>query len=175
MRIISGKWRGKKIYSPPDDVTRPILDRTKESLFNLLIHGIGFSLEGKCILDLFAGTGSLGLEALSQGGANVTFVENHSLSILKKNTTELPAVTIIPHDVLSVCLRQSYDLIFMDPPYGQEISQKSLQRIHQQGWLSAGGVIVIKIGVDKPLSPLSFSMIKEKNYGKTKLLFLRHL
>ena len=128
MRIISGKFKGKKLEQPLDKNTRPLKDRTKESIFNLLIHSknVSINFDKINILDLFSGSGSFGLECLSRNAKHVTFVENHNpaIKILKKNILSLKLENnykIIEKDIFnineSLNLKKKFDLIFADPPY----------------------------------------------------------
>ena len=128
MRIISGNFKGKKILLPKDKLTRPLKDLTKESIFNILKHSklLNVELENSNILDLFSGVGSFGLECLSRGAKNVTFLENYTdvLSVLKKNIDNLNQqnqTKVIEKDIFSEntlkLLNDKFDIIFMDPPY----------------------------------------------------------
>ena len=131
MRIISGNFKGKKILLPKDKLTRPLKDLTKESIFNILKHSklLNIELESSNILDLFSGVGSFGLECLSRGAKNVTFLESYAdvLSVLKKNIDNLNQqnqTKVIEKDIFSEntlkLLNDKFDIIFMDPPYKEK-------------------------------------------------------
>ena len=131
MRIISGSFKGKKILLPKDKLTRPLKDLTKESIFNILKHSklLNVELENSNILDLFSGVGSFGLECLSRGAKNVTFLESYTdvLSVLKKNIDNLNQqnqTKVIEKDIFSEntlkLLNDKFDIIFMDPPYKEK-------------------------------------------------------
>ena len=131
MRIISGNFKGKKILLPKDKLTRPLKDLTKESIFNIIKHSklLNIELKNSNILDLFSGVGSFGLECLSRGAANVTFLENYKdvLNILKKNIdnlkqqnyTKIIEKDVFEQDTLKI-LNDKFEIIFMDPPYKEK-------------------------------------------------------
>jgi 16S rRNA (guanine966-N2)-methyltransferase len=177
MRIIAGTYRGKKIASPEDEHTRPTSDRVRENLFNILTHR--FSFKDKAILDLFAGTGALGLEALSRGASYGTFVENHKpmFKILKENVRLFSQETVVvEQDVLSFLIQKSskpYDLIFMDPPYGSVSWPEVIEKILKNNWLSASGMMVIETEKNAVLEDIKGIETKEtRTYGKTTVFFL---
>ena len=184
MRIISGRFKGKKILQPKDFNTRPLKDLTKESIFNIIVHSnkVNFNLENSNILDLFAGVGSFGIECLSRGASKVTFLEKYKgvLPILKKNLDNLNAdinYEIISKDIddglIFNNLVKRYDLIFLDPPYKNKNLTKILLNIFDQGILNENGIIVAhrhKKECDK--LPDNFSILEEKNYGISKIIFL---
>ena len=131
MRIISGSFKGKKILLPKDKLTRPLKDLTKESIFNILKHSklLNIELESSNVLDLFSGVGSFGLECLSRGAKNVTFLESYTdvLSVLKKNINNLNQqnqTKVIEKDIFAEntlkLLNDKFDIIFMDPPYKEK-------------------------------------------------------
>ena len=131
MRIISGKFKGKKILTPKDKLTRPLKDLTKESIFNIIKHSksLKINLESSNILDLFSGVGSFGLECLSRGATNLTFIENYKkvLIVLKKNITNLKQQdysSVIEKDIFREntlnSFKNKFDIIFMDPPYKEK-------------------------------------------------------
>lgn len=176
MRIISGLYRGKKLKSPLDHLTRPTTDRVKESLFNILSNFLSF--QDINVLDLFAGSGALGIEAISRGAKKATFVENHydAFKILKENTLPCqPQCSVMNEDVLkflTIPPLYSYDLIFMDPPYGKISIDLLLEKIKKHQWLKTQGVIVIETQKDTPHSKDFFFLKDHRIYGKTALWFL---
>ena len=183
MRIISGKYRGKKILQPRDKATRPLKDLTKESIFNIVAHSNKFNvvLEDSNILDLFSGVGSFGLECLSRGSAKSTFVENYKevLIILKKNISSLnyeKEAIVIEKDILNTLdyknFKEKFDIIFMDPPYKEKSLNLMLLQILNSKILNNEGVIIIHRQKNEEDSfPKEFRIIEEKTYGISKVIF----
>jgi len=183
MRIISGKFKGKKILLPKDKLTRPLKDLTKESIFNILKHSklLNVELENSNILDLFSGVGSFGLECLSRGAKNVTFLENYEevLNILKKNIDNLNQqkhTKVIEKNIFSEntlkLLNDKFDIIFMDPPYKEKKLFFLLDLITKLELLNTDGVIIIhRHKKEEEDFPKDFNLILEKNYGISKILF----
>jgi 16S rRNA (guanine966-N2)-methyltransferase len=183
MRIISGIFRGKKIFQPIDNNTRPLKDLVKESIFNIIEHSKKFKINIKeaFVLDLFSGVGSFGLECLSRGSKFVTFVENYNgvLPILKKNLINLKSVKnykIIEKDIIKNInfnfLDQKYNLIFLDPPYKEKNLFSILNEITKKKILSQEGIIVLhrhKKQIDK--FPTELKILEEKKYGLAKIIF----
>ena len=183
MRIISGRFKGKKILQPLDNFTRPLKDLTKESIFNVIKHSNKFNIdfEKSYILDLFSGVGSFGLECISRGAKFVTFIENYKevLPILKKNLNSLKSVNnyeILEKDILNdlnfSSLSQKFDLIFLDPPYKDKNLLIILNKIIESKILSNNGVIIIhrhKKELDE--FPKNLKTIEEKKYGISKIIF----
>jgi len=183
MRIISGSFKGKKILLPKDKLTRPLKDLTKESIFNILKHSklSKVELENSNILDLFSGVGSFGLECLSRGAKNVTFLESYKevLSVLKKNIDNLNQqnqTKVIEKDIFSEntlkLLNDKFDIIFMDPPYKEKKLSYLLNAITKLKLLNTGGIIIIhRHKKEEDDLPEEFSLILEKNYGISKIIF----
>tara|TARA_B100001123_G_scaffold447300_1_gene604403 strand:- start:463 stop:1020 length:558 start_codon:yes stop_codon:yes gene_type:complete len=183
MRIISGKFKGKKILQPKNKFTRPLKDLTKESIFNIINHSnlIKIKIEKSRILDLFSGVGSFGLECLSHGALSVTFCENYpdALSILKKNITNIASekkTKIIEKDLFVDenlnFLKGSFEIIFLDPPYKEKRLNNLLEKIISLNLLSKNGIFIIhrhKKVRDKFTK--KFNIFKEKNYGVSKIIF----
>ena len=153
MRIVAGKFKGRELLGPTSIATRPTSDRVRESLFNILAHGVeGFEMEGARVMDLFAGTGALGLEALSRGAKFCQFVEEsaEARGIIRKNADAFGAIgqcKIWKRDAtdLGPCAPQSpFELAFIDPPYGQGLGKKALQALVDGSWLTAGGMVVLE-------------------------------
>lgn len=181
MRIVGGKYRGKKIMAPTHEGTRPTSDRTRETIFNILLHnplfGPGVLLD-KTVLDVFAGTGALGLEAYSRGAKSVTFIENSRsiLPILYANikALDLPRTCVLEQDIqrLSVNPGPPFDLIFMDPPYHQGMILPGLTQLESKGWIAKHAVIVIELAKDEALDfPPTLSLMMERISGAAKILF----
>ena len=183
MRIISGIFKGKKILEPNDLNTRPLKDLTKESIFNIINHSNKFSINLKKskVLDLFAGTGSFGLECLSQRVKFVTFVENYKgvLTILKKNLYNLKQTKnfeIIEKNILNNFnlknFKTQFDIIFLDPPYKEKDLTALIESLLYNKILDSKGIIIIhrhKNQIDK--FPKSFKIIDQRKYGISKIIF----
>ena len=180
MRIIGGAWRGRRLTSlgngDPNAHLRPTTDRVRESLFNQLAHGLGDPVTGAQVLDLFAGTGALGLEALSRGAASATFVENgrKSLDLLNANIAALGAdAAVLARDVRRLGPGAPHTLVFLDPPYGTELGQTGLIASAQSGWIEDGALVVWED--DQPRkAPGGFTLGETRRYGGTHMTFLRY-
>ena len=180
MRIISGTFKGKKILTPNDIKTRPLKDLTKESIFNILKHSNKFNVEIKnsIVLDLFAGVGSFGIECLSNGAKYVTFVENYNgvLPILEKNLSNLNVnkkFEIIEKNIFTELklTKNDYDIIFLDPPYKDNIA-KLIDKIFEINLLNKNGIIILHRNKKiKEEYSKNFNILEEKNYGISKILF----
>ncbi len=177
MRIVAGKFKGREIIGPTSIATRPTSDRVRESLFNILAHGIdGFSLEDVRVMDLFAGTGALGLEALSRGAKFCQFVEEsaEARGIIRKNADAYGAIgmcKIWKRDAtdLGDCGPQSpFDLVFADPPYNKGLGEKSLQALVAGAWLSAGAVVVLEEAEKAIVADVAgLALLDTRVYGET--------
>lgn len=183
MRIVGGRFRGKKLAVPTHQGTRPTSDRARETLFNILLHNphLGSQvLLRKRVLDVFAGTGALGLEALSRGAETVSFIENDpaALKVLRGNlkTFDLPALQIFEEDAahLSRVPMTPFDLIFLDPPYHQNFLVPSLESLYHNGWIGEGAIVVMEMAKDEDtiISPF-LTLILERTSGASKLTFCR--
>ena len=167
MRIISGKYKGKKIFQPTDKATRPLKDLTKESIFNIIQHSnlIKIKIENSNILDLFSGVGSFGLECISRGASNIIFYENYQslLKILKKNIVHLKCVNqtkVIDLDIFNKnafhSLNDQFEIIFLDPPYKEKKLTDLLKTIMNLKLLRKNGIIIfIDIKKKKIISQLN--------------------
>ena len=183
MRIISGNSKGKKILEPKDSATRPLKDLTKESIFNILIHSNKFNitLQNSNILDLFSGVGSFGLECLSRGARQVTFIENYKnvLQILKKNITNLgfhESSLIIEKNIISDLIfgniKKKFEVIFLDPPYKEKKLKSILDSIIEFNILNDDGIIIIhRHKKEEDEFPEKFTIIEEKTYGISRVIF----
>ena len=183
MRIISGKSKGKKILNPKDINTRPLKDLTKESIFNIIIHSnkLNLELENSNVLDLFSGVGSFGLECLSRGSKNVTFVENYNnvLPILKKNILNLgyqDNTLVVEKNILNQLNFKNFDgkfdVIFMDPPYKEKGLNKLIIDIIEAKIIKENGIIIIhRHKKEEEKFPKEFQIIEEKTYGISRVLF----
>ena len=185
MRIISGKFKGSKLFIPLDKNTRPLKDMVKESIFNTLIHSkkFLFDFENTNILDLFSGTGSFGLECISRGSTNTIFVENNkdALTILNKNINKLKIknkTLIIEKSVFdfltnSLNIKKKFDLIFLDPPFSEIKIINLLNIIYDGNILSKNGIIIMHR--HKKSKEIDVSLYKnkiKKLYGLSKIIYL---
>jgi 16S rRNA (guanine966-N2)-methyltransferase len=177
MRVISGTYKGRNLRSVRDPRVRPATDRVKESIFNILQNRI--SLRGARVLDLFAGSGSLGFEALSRGAAEVVFVDEWQIAtrIIDQNIKLLQCgdrCEVVKADVLRF-LRHAdgrYDLIFVDPPYRLEGAPDLPQRIFERGLVSPSGFLIMEHSVRTRITPSeSLQLILEREFGGTKVSF----
>ena len=178
MRIIAGAWRGRPLAAPAGLATRPTSDRAREGLFSMLASRLG-SFEDLAVADLFAGTGALGLEALSRGAAHCTFVEKDRAAIdtLKRNIVALGAGERA--DVRSQAVEHApppprpCDLILMDPPYGQGLAQPALDRA--AAWLAPGGWLSVELHDETLILPGGVEEAVRRRFGKAELVLLRSL
>jgi 16S rRNA (guanine966-N2)-methyltransferase len=180
MRIIAGRWRGRPLLAPPGDSTRPTSDRAREGLFSMLASRLG-SFEGLRVADLFAGTGALGLEALSRGAAHCTFIERDraALAAIERNIARLGAAALAEVRAGAVERapppRERYHLVFMDPPYGEGLVQAALDRASRDSWIADGGLISIEKGPEPLQLSEGFAVEAERRFGKAHLLLLRRI
>jgi 16S rRNA (guanine966-N2)-methyltransferase len=186
MRIVGGAHRGRALTSPEGRSTRPTADRTRESVFNILRHAGWLDspvLEDAAVLDAFAGTGALGLEALSQGAAHAVFIENDRAA-LRACTANIAALKeeararIIPADTLRPPARPdnvaARTLVFLDPPYGKGWGNQALGALRAAGWLAPGTVAVMEMAKKQPEEiPPGFTLCDERIYGVALVRFLR--
>lgn len=178
MRIIAGEWRGRKLVAPKGDLTRPTADRTRETLFSMLNSRLG-SLEGLSVVDLFAGSGALGLEALSRGAEFCLFVEQdrHALDAIKANIAALDArarTSVTAGSVMTLGpAKVPHDLILLDPPYASGAGEVALDRLLRLGWIGEATWIAIETGADETVEVKTLSVEAERKVGKAKLTLLR--
>ncbi|UWQ21636.1 16S rRNA (guanine(966)-N(2))-methyltransferase RsmD [Jannaschia sp. W003] len=180
MRIVGGRWRGRRLASVGvGDAAahlRPTTDRVRESIFNLLAHGAhGMALEGARVLDAFAGTGALGLEALSRGAAEATFVENgrKALAILRENVALLEApARIVARDARRPGPGTAHDVVFLDPPYGRSLGAPALEALAREGWIAPGALAVWEEG-ETPRAPEGWTLLDARRWGDTAVALLR--
>lgn len=174
MRVITGSARGRKLKEFPGLETRPTTDMVKESIFSI----IQFDIEGRRVLDLFGGTGQLGIEALSRGATHCTFVDSRreAVAMIKDNltTTNLMAdATILQRDALAYLAScgEKFDVIFLDPPYDLDLMDKALEQITAIDIVTENGIIVCESRAETSLSPveLPYRIRKEYKYGKIKV------
>ena len=183
MRIVGGKNRGTQIFAPDSRLTRPTSDQVREAVFNILAHGVdGFSIDGARVLDLFAGTGALGLEALSRGARYVHFVDDstEARGVIRRNADTLGEIgrcKIWRRDVarLGSCAPlPPFDLVFIDPPYGKGLGEKALGVILDGGWLTDEAVVVVEESAREEIEvPAGFDTVSARTYGDTQVIILR--
>jgi len=176
MRIIAGAWRGRPLAAPFGQATRPTSDRAREALFSMLQSRLG-SFEGVHVADLFAGTGALGLEALSRGAAHCTFAETDraALDILKRNAAMLGAAEradIRPQDATRIA-GGPFHLVFLDPPYRSGLGQQALANLRKPGALAPGALLSLESAKGEEIALDGFEIEAERTYGKARIALLR--
>ena len=180
MRIVGGNYRGRRLQAPHSDDIRPTSDRTRESLFNMLASR--HDLKGARVMDLFAGTGALGFEALSRGAGFVLFVENSTQgrALIRANTDalELQGVTrLFRRDATRLGPAgkiESFDLVFADPPYGRNLGEAAAAELLEGKWLKSGGLFVLEENArSAPGTIEGFLLEDRRDYGDTAICFFR--
>lgn len=178
MRIIAGEWRGRNLVAPKGDITRPTADRTRETLFNMLTSRLG-SFDGLSVLDLFAGSGALGLEALSRGAAACLFVEQDAEAVkaIKENVAKLdarPRASVQQGSVMSLGpAKAPHDLMFLDPPYFTGAANVALDRMTRLGWIGPATWIAVETAKTEDVEVKLLETVAERRVGKAKLSLLR--
>ena len=178
MRIVSGQWRGRKISAPPGEDTRPTADRTRETLFSMLVSRLG-SFEGLRVADLFAGSGALGLEALSRGAEHCLFAEQDApaLRAIRANIDHLGAASQCDVRACSVLAlpiaREPLDLILLDPPYGSGAGAVALERLNRLGWIGPATWISLETAAKEDAQVRGFEIEAERKVGKARITLLR--
>jgi 16S rRNA (guanine966-N2)-methyltransferase len=178
VRIIAGAWRGRKLAAPKGEATRPTADRTRETLFNMLASRLG-SFEELRVADLFAGSGALGLEALSRGAAHCLFVEQdaEALKAIRANVAALGArdrCDVRAGSVLALpAASPSADLLLLDPPYGTGAGSVALDRLLRLGWVGPATWMALETGADETVDLKGIEVLAERKVGKAKLWLLR--
>lgn len=184
MRIVGGAFRGRALAAPAGQTTRPTSDRARESVFNVLEHaGWSPGLAGRRVLDLFAGAGALGLEALSRGAAFALFVETDAAArgAIRENIEALGLFglsRIHRRDATDLGAKPAglgapFDLVFLDPPYGRGLGERALGLLGDGGWITADALAVFECGADETVATPGFETLDERVYGAAKVLFLR--
>jgi 16S rRNA (guanine966-N2)-methyltransferase len=178
MRIIAGEWRGRKIVAPKGDATRPTSDRTRETLFSMLTSRLG-SFEDLSVADLFAGSGALGLEALSRGAAHCLFVEQeeYALKSIRANIASFEARSRTDVRAGSAMglgpAKQPLDLILLDPPYETGAGMVALDKMNRLGWIGPATWIALETDRNEDVSIKLLDVVADRHVGKAKLSLLR--
>jgi 16S rRNA (guanine966-N2)-methyltransferase len=178
LRIIAGEWRGRKVQAPPGETTRPTADRTRETLFSMLASRLG-SFEGLAVADLFAGSGALGLEALSRGAGQCLFVEQDAAALraLRANIAALHAQgrsEVRAGSALALGpAKAPLDLVLLDPPYRSGAGPVALDKLARLGWIGPASWVSLETAHDEPLALKGFALDAERRVGKARLNLLR--
>ena len=185
MRVIAGTLKGRRLATPKGTAARPTSDRVRESLFNVLTHAFGTDSFGDVhVLDLFAGTGALGIEALSRGAASCVFVENDAgqRAVIQENIANLGlggAARVFRRDATDLgtsTQRVTFDLVLVDPPYGKGLGERALASAAAGGWLASGATIVLEEAAAAEIAlPEGFEEIERRTYGSTQVVFARYV
>jgi 16S rRNA (guanine966-N2)-methyltransferase len=181
MRIVGGRLRGRNLASPKSDAIRPTADRLRENLFNVLAHGYGDPVSDARVLDLFAGTGALGLEALSRGASFALLIDDRAeaRALIRANVEALGvggSARIFRRDATklgSVHPLAPFSLVFADPPYGKGFAEAALISAREGGWLTPQALIVVEEAKGKFSAPDSFTELERRPYDDTEFIFLK--
>ena len=182
VRIVGGEHKGRRLQAPKGRIARPTSDRAREAIFNVLAHGLAFDFSGAHVLDLFAGTGALGLEALSRGASHAAFVDANqpALDCIRQNAATMGVTaqtTIVKGDAVrwrSPEPENILELVFLDPPYRQGLAASALGNLIEQAQIHPGTVVVVETGVQEELPlPLGLEPIDSRVYGAARVRFLR--
>jgi len=182
MRVVGGRLKGRNIASPTSREIRPTQDRLRESLFNILVHAYDNPIEGARVLDLFAGTGALGIEAVSRGAAFTLFVDNgaEARALLRNNVEALGlggVTKVYRRDASNLGLAhpvEPFSLVFADPPYGKGLAEKALVSLRDGGWLTPSALLAVEEAtVAMFKAPDGFEELERRAYDDTEFVFLR--
>ena len=183
MRIVGGRLRGRALAAPKSPAIRPTADRLREALFNILVHAYGDPITGARVLDLFAGTGALGLEALSRGAAFALFIDDaaEARALLRENVAALGlggVTRIFRRDACKLGMAhpvEPFSLAFLDPPYGRGLAEAALASARAGGWLTPDALIVVEEAASAGFAPpAGFDELERRRYDDTALIVLRH-
>jgi 16S rRNA (guanine966-N2)-methyltransferase len=178
VRIIAGQWRGRKISAPAGEATRPTSDRTRETLFSMLISRLG-SFEGLAVADLFAGSGALGFEALSRGAASCLFAEQDAAAVkaLRANVAHLGASAqcdVRACSVLTLGIAKApLDLLLLDPPYGSGAGAVALEKLARLGWIGPATWISLETAHNEEPEVKGLEVVVDRKVGKARITLLR--
>lgn len=179
MRIIAGQWRGRPLTAPPGMDTRPTADRVREALFSMLSSRLG-TFDGLRVADLFAGSGALGLEALSRGAASATFVEcdAKALAAIRTNAATFGATSsaqFLGGSAFALPRSQPFDLILADPPYSAGSGDPVVEAVRKAGWLAPGGWLSVETARRHRVMPSEFQIDVERDIGSARITLMRRL
>jgi 16S rRNA (guanine966-N2)-methyltransferase len=182
MRIVGGRFRGRGLAGPKSDAIRPTSDRLRETIFNILAHGYDDPVPGARVIDLFAGTGAMGLEALSRGAAFAVLVDEgaQARGLIRENVETLGlagTARLFKRDATRmgrIERMEPFSLVFCDPPYGRDLAPKALASLADGGWLVPDALAVVEETQDVEVAlPGGFAEIERRDYGETRVLFAR--
>lgn len=181
MRIVGGQFRGRSLAAPKSNLVRPTTDRTREALFNIIVHSWPQLLDGGRVLDLFAGTGALGLEAMSRGAGFGLFVDQSAegRALLRTNIEALGLsgrAKIFRRDATDLGVPGTmapFDLVFADPPYGKGLGEKALAALVAGGWLAPGALVIVEEAASATFSAPGYELLDERQWGDTVVRFFR--
>lgn len=183
MRIVGGRFRGRALSGPKSDAIRPTSDRLRETIFNILAHGYDDPVEGARVVDLFAGTGAMGLEALSRGAAFCLFVDDAAgaRGLIRANVDALGvggAARLFRRDATRMgpaAPNAPFSLVFCDPPYGRDLAPGALRSCAEGGWLKPDALVVVEEAQGVEVSwPEAFEPLERRDYGETRVAFGRY-
>jgi 16S rRNA (guanine966-N2)-methyltransferase len=183
MRIIAGRHRGRPLEAPHGEAVRPTSERAREAVFDILAHGRFAEApvyEDARVLDAFAGTGAMGLEAISRGARFATFIERDGAArkALARNIAtlgEAAKCAVLAADAVKPPRGSPCELAFVDPPYREALGQAAIAGLAKAGWLGPGALVVLELGAREELSPpAGFALLHERRYGAARILFLRY-
>lgn len=182
MRVVGGRLKGRNLASPATQAIRPTADRLRESVFNILIHAYDNPIQGARVLDLFAGTGALGIEAVSRGAAFTLFVDNgaEARALLRNNVESLGlggVTKVYRRDATNLGPAhpvEPFSLAFLDPPYGKGLAEQALASLRDGGWLTSGALVVVEEAKAAGFAaPEGFEELERRAYDDTEFVFLR--
>jgi 16S rRNA (guanine966-N2)-methyltransferase len=182
MRVVGGRLRGRALAAPKSQAIRPTADRLRETLFNILMHAHGDPMPDARVLDLFAGTGALGIEAASRGAGFVLFVDDgaEARALIRQNVEAvgLGGVSrVFRRDASKLGAAhplEPFSLVFLDPPYGKGLAEQALASAREGGWLTPGALLVVEESIDaKFKAPEGFEELERREQGESELIFLR--
>lgn len=182
MRIVAGRFRGRAISGPFDDGIRPTSDRLRETIFNILIHAYDDPVTDAAVIDLFAGTGAMGLEAISRGARRVLFIEEaaKARALIRANVDALGVggeTRLFRRDARKLGDAppgEKFTLAFLDPPYGHHLAEEALIALREGGWLVPDGLAVVEESLDAEIElPAGYRLLETRGYSTTKIIFAR--
>jgi 16S rRNA (guanine966-N2)-methyltransferase len=175
MRVISGRWRGRALQAPAGEATRPTSDRAREAIFSMLTSRLG-SFDALDVLDVFAGTGALGMEALSRGAGSACFIDNDSAAVatIKRNLKTMGADADVRQAPVLALGRapRAHHVVFLDPPYGSGLAGPALAHLHAEGWIAPAALISIETSAKEALD-CDWECLVDRRFGKALVRLLR--